>query len=122
MSLEKAVASYMGQDGKRLNCAQSVVNGFREEFGVPEKKVEEYAAFGRGNAPDGVCGAYYAAKTLLEKHGLNTDKLEQTFCESAGSLKCREIRANRKLTCRGCVETCAKVLDSKRLNGSGNHA
>lgn len=115
MPLEKSLNSFTGQNGeKRLNCAQSVINGFRAEFSVPEKTVQEFAAFGGGRAPEGVCGAFYAAKTMLEKSGdvAGAKELQTIFEQSAGSLVCREIRANRRLSCRGCVETCARVLDT----------
>lgn len=114
MSLEKAVSSFTGKNGIRMNCAQSVLNGFKEEFKISGDKLIEFQKYGGGRAPDGACGAFYAAKTILESSGGEgkIEELEKTFMDCANSTKCREIKMNNCLSCLGCVEKASLFLDS----------
>ena len=65
-------------------------------------------------APEGYCGAFYAAKCILDKHfpHRSAEGLEQ-LRSAAGSLKCREIKALKKLPCVGCVEKAAEVVEDQ---------
>ena len=99
MSFEKAISSYTGKNGeRRMNCVQSIVNGFKEECNILPDTIHEFH-YGGGRAPGGLCGAYYAAKTLLDSSKVKDkiQELEQDFINDAGSVKCREIRQNRRL-------------------------
>ncbi len=113
MSVEKAKAHYIGKPGyNKLNCAQTIVHAFKDEFALSPSVVEQCATCSGGRAPDGECGALYAARILLEKR----DPVQIRHCESvllsaAGSTKCREIRAAKKLSCVGCVETIAQCIE-----------
>ncbi|MFA6418201.1 MAG: C-GCAxxG-C-C family protein [Candidatus Margulisiibacteriota bacterium] len=113
MPINKAKNHYLGKGTPRLNCAQSVIKAFQEHFGHDDKAVAEFLACGSGNAPGGVCGAYYAARHLLEKK--SPDKISEFdswFKEKACSLSCKEIRQGRKLSCLGCVEKAAEFVKS----------
>jgi hypothetical protein len=115
MSFEKAISSYTGKNGeRRMNCAQSIVNGFKDECNILPDTIYEFQNYGGGRAPGGLCGAYYAAKTLLESSKVKDkiQELEQDFINDAGSVKCREIRQNRRLNCLGCVEKSSRYLDT----------
>jgi hypothetical protein len=110
--VRKSKKYYLGLDGyKKENCANSVLYAFKDvidpciDIGVCDN-------FSGGRAPQGVCGAFYTAKTILESSN-NKDKineLEKSFIDKAGSLKCKEIRANNKLSCLGCVENSSEFL------------
>lgn len=107
MAPEKAVKYFHGQE--RYNCAQAVLKGFEDDHNVPQEKIDEFKAFGGGRAQDGLCGALFAAKMLVN----NTEKAEKIaaeFIEIAGSFKCREIRKIGKLPCKECVFTAASLL------------
>jgi hypothetical protein len=107
MPKEKAKNHYLGKNGhRRLNCAQSVTAAFTED----QTALQEVAFCGGGNAPDGWCGAAHAA-TLLTK---NKSSVEKTYIEKAGSVKCAEIRGNRKLSCVGCVELGAELAQKMK--------
>lgn len=67
MPINKAKNHYLGKGTPRLNCAQSVIKAFQEHFGYDDKTVAEFLACGGGNAPSGVCGAYYAARASFRK-------------------------------------------------------
>ena len=113
MTKDKAKAHFLGQPGhEKLNCGQTIINAFKEKFFLPEEEIFRFHGYGGGNAPGGHCGSFYAAKVILEKS--YPDKLkecEEEFLSHAGSTKCKEIRALRKLTCLGCVEKAAQCLE-----------
>jgi len=116
MRKEKAKNHYLGAEGHaKLNCAQSVIKAFHDVFDSPAHEVDSFAAFGGGCAPEGRCGAYHAALHLVSKKDpQQIVKLEREFFNAAGSLTCKEIRGKRKLTCLGCVEKAADLLDGGR--------
>lgn len=111
---ETAKAHFLGKNGRRLNCAQSVAETFREKFPLQEKKSAILSACGGGMAPEGYCGAFYAAKCILDHHFPHRAQESMAQLHSAaGSLKCREIKALKKLPCLGCVEKAAEVVEGK---------
>lgn len=108
MTREKAKENYLRQ---RLNCAQAIVEAFKERFQLTDRELEKYLNYGGGGGPSGLCGAYAAAKDLLEKyHPERLPEFEKHFFDSAKSLKCGEIRKLRKLSCVGCVEKAAEFI------------
>jgi hypothetical protein len=115
MSVEKAKKNYLDRTGsKKMNCCESVANAFKDRIPLPDEELKNYAQFGGGRAPGGDCGAVYAAKRLLETSGSqDSTKLVEIFKTAAGSTKCREIRALKKLSCSGCVEKAAEVVEGK---------
>ncbi|MCX8129613.1 MAG: C-GCAxxG-C-C family protein [Clostridia bacterium] len=112
MSISRAKNYYLGQNGSnRMNCAQAVICAFKENFNLKDELIELFRAYGGGNAPDGLCGAFFAAKYILENNKSDDYiELEKFFIEHAGSLKCRDIKGLRKLSCVGCVEKSAEFL------------
>jgi hypothetical protein len=112
MRKEKARKHFLGLDGhRRLNCAQAVIKAYHDVFGLQEDEVDGFAGFGGGRAPEGNCGAYQAAHYLLsKKHPDVIDKLAKEFIAAAGSLKCKEVRSLRRLSCLGCVEKAVDLL------------
>ena len=113
MSVEKARAHYIGKDGcPRMNCAQAVAAAFQHKLDFPSDLIDHLETCGGGRAPGGECGALYAARMVLRKaHPERVKACEEAFLIAAGSLKCREIRSLRKLSCIGCVETAAGYVD-----------
>jgi sulfur dioxygenase len=121
MSKEKAIAYYTDKNkGKKLNCAQSVIAAFRNKFLLDENIVELFASLGSGKAPEGECGAYYAVKYILGAHRKESiEKCRGIFLSKAGSIKCREIRQGKKLSCIGCVETASEFLEGIKRDDEG---
>ena len=108
MSVVQAKNFYLGQDGnRRMNCALAIMSAFKESHKLSEEQVNRVGRCGSGMAPDGLCGAYYAATVILEDE---VGILEEKFKEKAGSLKCKEIRTGKMLSCVGCVEHSAKII------------
>ncbi len=93
------------------SCSQAVLLGFREEFGVTERDVEEFARYRGGLAPEGYCGALYAANTLLARRGLGP--VTEEFRAVAGAAKCREIKGSLKIPCVECVRLADSLVAQK---------
>ena len=115
MSTEKAKKNYLDRSGPRkMNCAEAVGYAFQETIPLSEGELKSFMGFGSGRAPGGYCGAVYAAKRLLEYAGSpKVKELEAVFNQTAGSTKCREIKALKKLSCLGCVEKAAETVERK---------
>lgn len=114
MSVEKAKANYLGTEGhERLNCAQSVAEACGSKFDLTQERFASLHMCGGGRAPQGKCGALHAAQVLLEKKFPDRiSSCEDIFLREAGSIYCREIRAFKKLSCIGCVEKAAGLLEA----------
>ena len=115
MSVEKAKNHYLGRSGsKRMNCCESVAHAFKHAVPLSEEELRSFGGCGGGRAPEGYCGAFYAARYILERHFPH--RVQEGMKELhavAGSLKCREIKTLKKLPCIGCVEKAAEVVDKK---------
>jgi hypothetical protein len=117
MSIKLAINYYLGkEDGKRWNCAQSLIKAFAEQFESGEDTVELFGSYGKGKAPGGLCGVFYAVKYLSEKNSgiKNFAEFEKKFMEEAGSLKCREIKAAQRFSCLDCIRKCAEFLQNAK--------
>jgi len=95
------------QPPDRLNCAQSVLHAWREVVGDTALTVADLKPAGAGRAPDGLCGAVYAACLLAPNRA---EELKAAFAARVGSLCCKEIRAAKKHPCAECVAQAAELL------------
>jgi len=108
---EAALDHYKSRQG---NCAQSVALAWRDKQEPEADHHDRLSGFGRGQAPEGTCGALYAARELVGKAlgQASKDKLTTLFKEKAGGYTaCRDIRKNRTLPCTECVALAAELLD-----------
>ncbi len=112
MSVEKAMDAYTRE---KLNCAQSVLRGFQEQFQVEEERIAKARSWGGGRAENGLCGALHAARILGGAEDVQ-ERFRERFIESAGSDRCREIRSLRRLSCKECVELAARLLEEESAN------
>jgi hypothetical protein len=96
---------------ENLNCAQSVLKGFQNELNIEQSKIDDFRAFGGGRAPEGVCGALFAAEILLLERGKSSVKAE--FAKQAGDITCYEIKKNAKTSCIQCVKIADEFLANK---------
>jgi hypothetical protein len=108
--MKKKASDYFHLGWHRYNCAQSVSKYFQEKFNLPEELIRSYKDKGHGEAPEGVCGSFFAARELL-KNPEDIAYLEKKFIEAAGSIKCKEIRKLKKVTCKETVDLAADTLD-----------
>ena len=114
MSAQKARENYLDRSGQRkMNCCEAVAYAFQDRIPLSDEELQRCAGMGGGRAPEGYCGALYAAQRLVEKSGSpNAGELPAIFQEIAGSAKCREIKALKKLSCLECVEKAAALVEN----------
>lgn len=112
MPVSTAINYFLGKEGfKCMNCAQAVLCAFKEKFDLGEDVFEAHKGYGSGLAPEGLCGAVYAAKHILGRiDAAKVKDFEAYFLQHAGALNCREIRNVKKLSCVGCVEKSSEFL------------
>lgn len=106
---EKAL-SHFRRAPERYNCAQSVIKSAEKHFDISHADIEEMRASGSGRADGGLCGALYAAKTLMTDETCKENAREY-FRRHAGSINCREIRAEGRMSCRDCVAKAAELAE-----------
>ena len=97
---------------KLHNCAQAVAAGAgREDL------VAELASCGGGKAPDGLCGAVYAAMQLSPE--ACRENVRKKFVEFAGADTCFTLKMRNRTSCIRCVEKAAELVEkfgTKRFN------
>ncbi len=108
---------FLGQQKgyKRLNCAQSIAEVFREEYGFLTKDtIKEFKKMGFGKAPNGECGMLFASKYIFEKNGQpeKAAEFEKYFIELAGTTKCKELIKRKRPFCAFCLGESAKFIDN----------
>ena len=99
--IERAKNLFHGEE--KYNCAQAVLAA----FDVHEDKIAEAKAHGGGRAPEGLCGAFHAAKALVGEECFAG--MTAKMAEAAGGLSCQEIRPLGQLSCRDCVGLAAEL-------------
>ena len=105
--MKQAALHVFRKPPERLNCAQSVRYAWREVSGDTVLTVADLKPFGAGQAPDGLCGALYAACQLAPNR---SEELKAAFAARLGSVHCKEIRAAKKHPCADCVAEAAELL------------
>ena len=108
MSVELAVKLFTAVP-KKHNCAQAVADG----CGLPDLAAG-MASCGGGKAPEGMCGALYAA--LFFASAEDKKKMTEEFRDAAGSTLCREIKTVTGYPCCECVRTAASLVEKYRKN------
>ncbi len=100
---EKALSTFR-EPPYMYNCAQTICAAFgREDLLEPMK------ACGGGKAPEGICGALYAAMTLAGDKAL---ELMEAFRSIHRACSCRELKGGTpRVACQDCVKTAATLLE-----------
>jgi hypothetical protein len=107
MEKPNALTYFRGEH--RYNCAQAVLKAYASLAGLGDPCLERFSQFGGGRAPNGECGALFAAKAILQETAAKR-KTEEEFIRAAGSNKCRAIRKAQTFTCAQCVQTAADAV------------
>ena len=93
----------------RMTAADSTKIVISPYIYSPSQENGAARTFGGGKAPDGLCGALYAAKMMQPDHA---ESIEDVFKRGAqGCTKCKEIRPNKIIPCNRCVELAGEALD-----------
>lgn len=102
----KATDTFHHPDFKH-NCAQAVAYRWKELF--PDSSVvEKYLEFGGGRAPEGKCGALFAAMNACPAC---SQKIEQEFSQQVGAVTCRDIKTIAKTPCPRCVDVADMLVE-----------
>ena len=93
----------------RLNCAQAVAHAWAQDTAASQIAITEHAAHGSGKAPEGMCGALYAAFQVAKQQGRKTEHLHKGFASIHGHTACSELRS-RRVACEACVRSAADLV------------
>ena len=86
------------------NCAQATACGLgRDDL------YATLAECGGGRAPEGRCGALYAAMLIAGE--TRAEEIRQSFVAALGSDKCAELKRVLAVPCAKCVETAAHLAE-----------
>ncbi len=99
--VEMAVASFR----KPYSCAQTVYAAFAP---IDAQKLDLMQQNSGGRAPEGACGALYAAMYLVPQ---NAEQIKKEFAERAGDFRCTEIKRNHKTPCEDCVRIASELVN-----------
>ncbi|MCU4175775.1 hypothetical protein [Carboxylicivirga sp. N1Y90] len=100
---EKASSIYRHPD-YRLNCAQVLVYKWCEQNRISDLKVSDLMGLGSGRAPEGMCGALYAAQRIFSEDQTTQNVLKEKFANEFGSFGCDAIRSNKDIDCQTCID------------------
>lgn len=114
--MDKPDAASFFRGLERHNCAQAILKAYASLTGVEQSCVERFSRWGSGRAPEGECGALFAAKSMLADDSAR-QTLHDAFVRAAGSAACREIRQLGHLSCKQCVETAADEVFARLREG-----
>ena len=89
---------------RQYNCAQAVACG----CGDMDMK-DDFAPYGGGRAPEGRCGALFAALALVPE--ANRAALAAEFAAELGAEKCGELKGMLHVPCERCVELSADLVE-----------
>lgn len=104
MPIVKIATDAFRRPPERLNCAQAVLHAHQIVSGRSTAAVADFRPFGSGRAPDGECGALYAACHVAPKVA---DAIRGAFVARTGARLCRDLRA---FGCQECVAIAAELL------------
>lgn len=101
----KAVDTFHNPQFKH-NCAQAVAYCWKDCF-AEQDIVERLAIMGGGRAPEGKCGALYAAQSACPE---KAEEIGERFLKEIGAITCREIKGVGKVPCTRCVDVADQIL------------
>jgi len=95
-----------------LNCAQAILKSFQKELDIPNSRIADFKAWGGGRAPEGICGALFAADILLAE--LGQPSIKEAFKERIGNINCLAIKRENKIPCHDCVRIADELLEKNK--------
>lgn len=101
---------YHGPGYEDYNCAQAVLKHFQQRLDIPQAKIDAFAAAGGGNAEGGLCGALYAAMTLMDDPQ-RAAELRRRFRSEFRGETCEQIKQPEQKTCPHYVDRAATLAE-----------
>lgn len=100
------------QPPERFNCAQAVIHAYRSVSGHEVHHPEAFKPYGGGRAPEGTCGALFAASQIVGTE--RAKPLAHCFEKRLGARTCKELKS-LSVPCTACVETAAELLETSLI-------
>ncbi|MDE6653764.1 MAG: hypothetical protein K2K37_05185, partial [Muribaculaceae bacterium] len=91
----------------RHNCAQAIANRWVSLYDDKDI-VDIYAPYIGGRAPQGYCGALYAAMQACPAYA---EAIIKEFTESMGATHCSELKRNHRTPCEICVNKADELVE-----------
>lgn len=89
------------------NCAQAIAYKWARLYADADI-VEHYAPYVGGRAPEGYCGALYAAMQACPDQA---DRIKRAFASRCGALHCHDIKSAARTPCEVCVDVADKLVE-----------
>lgn len=113
-------ASVLGT--RKVNCAEAILRAYLGDRSALPAGVKNFRALGWGHAPEGECGAYFAAGYVIDQltfagpaagrtRASKRRAFESEFIRRIGSKTCTCIKKDRLASCRQCVAVGVDLLD-----------
>lgn len=113
MKIKEAMEHFHGVDD--LNCIQSVLKVYQEEFDLSDEFIADAKINGGGRAEGGECGALYAIRELIYKSQPEAyNEISKKFKAETGSVCCEPIKEMERKTCRECVGLAVKYMEESK--------
>lgn len=91
------------------NCAQAIAYRWQRLYPQGAAIVEQYAPYKGGMAPEGLCGALYAAMQACPQQA---ESIRAAFEAKVGACHCREIKTGTQTPCPVCVATADALVEA----------
>ena len=101
----KTISAAIANFRKPYSCAQTVYAAFAPDTDAQTMDFMKQNSGGR--APEGMCGALFAATQLAPERA---EELAKKFAERVGDTACLRIKREHKTPCEECVRAAAELL------------
>lgn len=89
------------------NCAQAVAYRWQRLY-KDKNIVASYTPYVGGRAPEGLCGALYAAMQACPN---NAADIATEFANRCGAIRCRDIKSAKRIPCERCVDVADRLIE-----------
>lgn len=90
------------------NCAQAIAYRWHRLYNEGDAIVALYAPYKGGKAPEGLCGALYAAMQACPDHA---SEIRDEFKARVGATECLAIKSQAHTPCTDCVACADSLVD-----------
>ena len=106
--MKKKALSVFRQPPDRWNCAQAVLHACQETGKAQHLAIEDFRQSGGGKAPQGECGALFAAcQAAPEK----ADEIREAFLSQNGATTCHDLKKIHRVPCEQSVGSASAILE-----------
>lgn len=104
----------------KWNCAQSIIKSRQNITGISDEEIEEkFRPKGGGKAEDGICGAVYAACTMMDDEA--GKRLKESVMNKFGAITCQGLKGEGRAACKDVVQYVDEWLENETGKGTRLH-